>query len=320
MAAVRRDAHERLGHEAGKRVELPTDLPADLTERRQVVGRPLGPVEAEVQLELSRRVLVISLDHVEAHRLAVLDHPVDQGLELGELVDVVAVGLRHALDRGRSVLVQLEPHHLGLGSGTEVEARLRLELRLDPLQVPAAVRAQEGAGVTALLAVSEARAPDPGGLLVPRHRHEGLGLREEHELGGLGAVADVVRVTVGEEVRGRAVDELQALLGHPLPVHRRDALTHDPAGDGDELVVDVLDSLGVDPPTDLGNLLVSPRSVDKAVKVGRHLVPPSFSRARSRRAPILRRGGGYCQAETAVGATVLPRMTPERRPRIESTA
>ena len=77
----------------------------------------------EVQLELARRVLVVALDHVQAHRLAVLHHLVDDRLELGELVDVVAVRLRLALDRRRAVGVHLEPHHLGLGARPQVQAR-----------------------------------------------------------------------------------------------------------------------------------------------------------------------------------------------------
>src|SRR5690349_1656509 len=93
MAAVARDAHERLRHEAGEHTELAADLLADLPEGRKVVRRALGAVEAEVQLDLPGRILVVPLNHVEAERLAVLDHLVDDRLELRELVDVVAVRL-----------------------------------------------------------------------------------------------------------------------------------------------------------------------------------------------------------------------------------
>ena len=147
VAAVGRDAHERLRHEARERAELAADLAADLAVGREVVGGLLGAVEVEVELDLARGVLVVALDHVEAHRLAVLDHLVDERLELAELVDVVAVRLRHALDDGRAVRVQLQPHHLGLGAGAQVQAGGLLELRLDALQVAAAVRGQERARV-----------------------------------------------------------------------------------------------------------------------------------------------------------------------------
>ena len=157
-----------------KQSALATDLLADLPVGREVVGRPLGAVEVEVELDLARRVLVVAVDHVEAHLLAVLDHPVDDRLELGKLVDVVAVGLREARDGWLPVAVELEPHHLGLGAGPEVEPRLGLELRLDPLQVAAAVGGEEGAGVLPLLAVAEAEAPDAGDLRVPGERHERL--------------------------------------------------------------------------------------------------------------------------------------------------
>ena len=215
----------------------------------------LRATEVEVELDLAGGVLVVALDHVEPHRAGVLDDLVDDRLELGELVDVVAVRLRHALHVGRAVLLELEPHHLGLGAGPEVEPGRRLELGLDPLEVAAAVGGEERAGVLALLTVAEALAPDARDLVVPGQPLEGLRLWDADELGGLRPVADVVAVTVDEEVRRRAVDELEAILRDLLPVRRRDALAHDPAGDGRELVVDVLDPLGVDALAHLGDLV-----------------------------------------------------------------
>ena len=91
------------GMKQGKASELAADLLADLAVCREVVGGLLGAVEAEVQLQLPGRVLVVALDHVEPHRLPVLDHLVDDRLKLRELVDVVAVRLRHALDGRRAV-------------------------------------------------------------------------------------------------------------------------------------------------------------------------------------------------------------------------
>ena len=55
------------------------------------------PVEAEVQLQLARGVLVVAVAHVEPQRLPVLHHVEQHGTELLELVDVVAVRLRHPL-------------------------------------------------------------------------------------------------------------------------------------------------------------------------------------------------------------------------------
>jgi hypothetical protein len=219
---------------------------------------------------------VVALDHVDPHRGRVVDDAVDEGLQLGELVDVVTERLRHPLDRGRAVRVLLQPHHLGLGSRPEVEAGRGLEVGLDPLEVRPAVGGQERPRVLPLLTVAEAGAPHARGLRVPGERHERLGLRNADELGRLGPVADVVAVAVGEEVRRRPVDELEALRGHRLPVPGRDALPHDPAGDRDELVVDVLDPLGVDAPADVLHELVAALGADEAFEVGRHGLP-SFS-------------------------------------------
>ena len=168
------------------------------------------------------RVLVVALDHVEPERLPVLDHLVDDRLQLAELVDVVAVRLRDALMSG--VPSSFSFSHIISGS---VPARRCSPVacsnsRLDPLQVAAAVggeeasrgsRAPRGCGSRC---TRRARPCDPRA--APR-RCRAPGMPDE--LGRLGAVADVVAVPVGEEVRGRAVDELEALRGHALPVRRR---------------------------------------------------------------------------------------------------
>ncbi len=321
VTAVRRDAHERLRHEARERVELAADLLADLPEGREVVGRLLGPIEAEVQLDLPRRVLVIALDHVEAHALPVLDHLVDDRLELRELVDVVAVGLCLALDRGLALLVELEPHHLRLGAGAEMETRLLLEVGLDPLEVRPAVRGEVGPRLLALLAVAEAGHPDSRDPRVPRKRHEGLRLGNADELRRLRPVTDVVPVPVGKEVRGRAVDQLEALVGDRLPVRSRDALAHDPTRDGRELVVDVRDPEVVDLLADLGDLLVTAVGADEGFEIGRHAPLLFFLNVRREAADWqkrqyycpLGRGSRRVDEMTAVPPGRAARITPRRR-------
>ena len=79
MAARGRHAHEGLGHEAGDQVELARDLGADLPVGRQPVAGAQRLVEHEIQLELPGRVLVVALDHVEAHRARILDHRMKTG-------------------------------------------------------------------------------------------------------------------------------------------------------------------------------------------------------------------------------------------------
>ncbi len=246
VTAVRRHVHERLGHEAGERPQLAAHLAADLPVGGEPVGGQLGPVELPVQLELARGVLVIALDHVQAHRPAVLHHLVDQRLELGELVDVVAVRLGLALDRRRAVRVELEPHHLWLGAHPQVQPGLGLERLVDPVQVAAAVRGQVAAGIHLLFPVPEQGAEDPGGLRIPGQLAERVHVRQPDELGRLRPVPDVLAVAVDEQVGRGAVDQLEAALGDPLPVVGGNALAHDPPGDRDELIVDVADALGVD--------------------------------------------------------------------------
>ena len=259
------------GMKHGNAFELAPDLAADLPEGREVVGGLLGAVEVEVELDLAGRVLVVALDHVEPERLPVLDHLVDDRLQLAELVDVVAVRLRDAADVGRAVLLQVEPHHLGLGAGAEVEPRrLPRTAAWIRFRLPRQSEVRKDAGILALLAVAEAGAPDARDLASQGSTSKVSGSGHADELGGLGAVADVVAVPVGEEVGGRAVDELEALRGHALPVRGGHALAHDPARDRDELVVDVRDALGVDATPDLGDQGVAALRCDEAVEIGCH--------------------------------------------------
>ena len=147
VAAVGRHPHERLGHEAREQPELAPDLPAHLAVGGQPVGGELGPVELEVELELPRSVLVVALDHVEAQPAAVVDHPVDDRLQLRELVDVVAVGAGSSFHRRRPVGIGLEPHHLGLAPHPQVQSGIGGELLVQPAQVASTIRGEVAAGI-----------------------------------------------------------------------------------------------------------------------------------------------------------------------------
>ena len=254
---------------------------------------------------------MVALDHVEPHRVAVLHHLVDDRLELRELVDVVAVRLGLAFHRRRAVGVGLQPHHLGLGAGPQVQPGLLGELVVDPSEVAAAVRRQERAAVDLLLAAPEQRAEDPRGLAIPGQHAEGLDVGDADELPGLRTVPDVVAETVDEQVGGRPVDELEALVGDRLPVLGRDALAHDAPGDGDELVVHVRHALGLDLPADLLDRIVTPGALHELLDVGGQLTPPFERPCRGPAGRILRRaprpalradpsprraGGGYPHA------------------------
>src|SRR6185295_2594000 len=110
----------------------------------------------------------------------------------------------------------------------------------DAAQVATAVGREIAPGVVALLAVAEERAPHAGDALVPGKLHEGLGLGNANELGGLGTVAQIFAAAIEEEVDGRSVDELEAPVGHVLPMVGRDALAHDAPGDRDELQIEIV--------------------------------------------------------------------------------
>ena len=266
----RRHAHERLRHEAGDEVVLARDLGADLAVRGEPVRGAQRVVEGEVELELSRRVLVVALDHVETHRPGVLDHPqVDEAQAL-ELVDVVAVGVGEPAVR-LAVGAALEPHHLRLGAVAQVQpVVLGLELLVDAAQVAAAVGREERSRLLAFLAVAEQRAPQPRHALVPGELAEGLRLRDADQLLVVRAVAEILAVPIEEEVDGRAVDELEPPLRDALPVIGGNALAADPAGNRYELQVQVLDSELIDLLPDLLHHLVPSGCFHEAFDVHRH--------------------------------------------------
>ena len=228
------------------------------------------------------RVLVVALDHVEAHLAGVLEDLVDERLQLGELVDVVAVRLGHALDGGLALGVGLEPHHLGLAADAELEPGGGGELVVNPVQVAAAVRGEEGAAVDLLLAAAEQGAEHPGDSRVPGKRTEGVDVGKPDQLARLGPVADVVAPAVDEQVGRRPVDELEPLAGDRLPVWRRHALAHDAARDRDELVVDVGDPLGVDAAPHVRDEFLATLLGDEALEI-RHRYPPHNPRSDWRR-------------------------------------
>src|SRR5689334_16887994 len=91
MAAIGRHPHEGLAHEAGDDAEFARDLCADLPVGRKTVSGPQRIVESEIELELAGGVLMIPLDHVEAHLPAVFDYAHIDRAQALELVDVVAI-------------------------------------------------------------------------------------------------------------------------------------------------------------------------------------------------------------------------------------
>ena len=147
VTTVGRYSHERLRHKAWEGTELTADLLADLTVGRKAVSGEFCPVEVEVEFELTRGVLVIALNHVKAHCLAVFHHTVDQRLQLCELIDVVTVRFGESLNGGLAVGIDLQPHHLGFATGAEVESVLGFKLGVDPLQIATTIRREEGAAV-----------------------------------------------------------------------------------------------------------------------------------------------------------------------------
>jgi hypothetical protein len=212
------------------------------------------------------RILVVAVGRVDSEPLAVVDDVEDDLAQLFELVDVVAPGLGQP-DGVVRVVGLLHPHHLGLDAAEERVAELLLDLVHDALQVLARVGLERIAGLGVV-----AVAVDACDAVVPRELRERVEVRDRGELGLLGAEADVRVSPVDEQVGGRAVDELVALLGDLLPLRRDDALAVDVAGDRDLLEEDVLDPALVDQAADPADLLepalIVPGLLERRERIG----------------------------------------------------
>ena len=195
-------------------------------------------LDADPRQNLKR---VVAVAHVEAERLAVFHDVEEHRTQFLELVDVVAVGLGHALGLG-AVLGLAQPHHLGLDADQELVPEFLLELVRDLFEVLPRVGVEQLPGLRVVAVAEHARDP-----LVPGQHPEGVEVGDGRELGLLGPEADVVALAIGEQVGHRAVDELIAALGDLREERGDDTLAHDPAGDRDLLEEDVLDPLGLDP-------------------------------------------------------------------------
>ena len=161
------------------------------------------------------------------------------------------------------------------------------ELAVEAAEIAPAVRGEEAAGIVDLFSPPEQGAEDPCHLGIPRQGTEGVDVRQAHQLGRFGPVADVLPVTVDEEVGGGAVDQLESLGGDGGPVGGGDPFAHDTAGDRDELEVDVGDALALNA---TGHLVRPPRPARPDPRSARGLSPWMRSLLGKRCSPIVNNG------------------------------
>ena len=138
---------------------------------------------------------------------------------------------------------------------------------MHPAQVAATVRGQIPSGIFLLFTVAEQRAVEAANRGRPGQLHEGFWLGDTDQFCGFGAIAQIVARAVGEQVDRCAVNQLEALLGDGFPVIGRDTLTHDLAGDRDELKVQILDPLRVDHLAHLFDFFVAPGRVHEPFQI-----------------------------------------------------
>ena len=153
-----------------------------------------------------------------------------------------------------------------------------LKIGMGAAQIAAGVRGQERAGVLAFLAVAEERAPHPGDAFVPGQLAEGLGLGHADQLGGLGAIAQIFAVPVGEKIDRGAIDQLEALGRNRFPVVGRNALAANATGDRDKLQVEILNPKLVDFLAHLPDHFVAAIGLNELLDIGvSHNLPPCLT-------------------------------------------
>src|SRR5580700_7160107 len=123
---------------------------------------------------------------------------------------------------------------------------LLLEFRMGATQIATTIRSENSARFLRLLAISKQGAEDASDALVPGQLAERLGVGYADQLRRLGAITDVLVVSIEKKIGGGTVDELESALANRFPVVGRDAPADEPAGDRDELIVDGCDAKLVD--------------------------------------------------------------------------
>ena len=237
MAAVGHGADRRLGHEARDDAELAGDLGADLAIGHEAVAGALAGVELEVQLEL-RGVLVVALDHVQAERLGVRDHALDDRAHRLQGAHVVGrrdVRLRPDLDLGA------QPAHLRLRPGAQLQPGALAERGVGPRQRGADAGRQRLPSALPAIRAGVEVADDARERPVPGQDGEGRSVGQGDELLRLRPARDERAVAARGQIGDRGAVELDAPLQVAAQVPRRHDLGHHAGVQGRELVVDVLD-------------------------------------------------------------------------------
>ena len=194
---------------------------ADLPVGGQPVAGSQGVVKHEVDLELARRVLVVTLNHVETHGLTIRDDPGVDARQFLELVDVVGERLGRPAVRP-AVFAAPEPGHFRFTAMSKVESVMVChELLMDAPQVAAAILLHESARIGSFLAGMEDRAVDARGLPVPGQLAERLGIGDRYQFMGIGRKSEEVARAIGKDIGEAAVPCLDSPGGHGFPVRRR---------------------------------------------------------------------------------------------------
>ena len=109
---------------------------------------------------------MIALDHIQAHRMAVLDYPHKNRPQGFELVDVIAVRIRETTVR-LSIGSAFKPHHLRLCPDPQVHVVFILEFLMKALEISATVGCQCHTRIFPLLPVAKTDAEHTGDPLIP---------------------------------------------------------------------------------------------------------------------------------------------------------
>ncbi|MNM81174.1 hypothetical protein D3C81_931660 [compost metagenome] len=235
VAAAAHAAGGRLGHEAGAHAEFVGDLAADQAVGDQAVGGQFAGIEHPVQFELAR-VLVVALDHVQAHGAGVLHHALEDRPHRLQVAQVVG-----GAGAGAHLHFQLvaEPGHLRFAAGLQAQPGVGDERLVAVDQQAARVGGEDlAADLRAMVGLVET-AEEGADRGVPGQHIEAADIRQRGEFGGLCAAAEQHAGAGALQVGERRAVKLHAFLQVAQQVLGRHHLGDHPAAEGDHLVVDV---------------------------------------------------------------------------------
>ena len=144
---------------------------------------------------------MIALDHVQPHRMTVVNHFQKNRTQRFKLIDVITIRIRKTAVRF-TIFAAFQPHHFRLGTHSKIHLVLILELLMESFQIAATIGRQRLAWIFSFFTIAETNTEDTSHALIPRQLTKRFRIRNADQFHRLGAITDVVPIAIDEKIGG----------------------------------------------------------------------------------------------------------------------